>query len=159
MKENEWIQHIHPPRSTYLFPLPLVIPCGAIVYPTLEEGGSKRRGKGNRNRMDELMAVNVSIYWTSSEAVLRMCVRVWESGWMGGWVREREREQMGVSFFFLKHLLSLWTACFLLTWRVLFRGFHLAAIITDIWVKYIWALSWTREEMEGSVCVCAWESF
>ena len=52
------------------------------MYPALEEGGGQRKGKGNR--MDELMAVNVSICCTSSEAIpgVCVCVCVNEDGWV-----------------------------------------------------------------------------
>ena len=42
-KKKHNLNHINPPRNTtFLFPLPVIIPRGAIVCPALEEGGGQR---------------------------------------------------------------------------------------------------------------------
>ena len=87
--KNKISCHIHPRRSTFPSHVPLVISCETIFYPKHGECGRKRRAKGNR--MDKLMAVNVSICWTSSEALLCVCEKQ----------REGEKVRMGVSFFSL----------------------------------------------------------
>lgn len=104
-KKKHNSNHISPPRNTtVLFPLPVIIPWGAIVYPAREEGGGQER-KGNR--VDQLMAVNVSICWASLR-VSSKCVCVCGDG----------------SFFsFFKHLLSLRPVCFPSRWSVYLQDF------------------------------------